>query len=125
MDWYLETLNKYADFGGRARRREYWMFHLINFIISVAVGFAAGLVGGMLGLNQTLVTGIALLYSVAMFIPSLAVWVRRLHDTGRSGWWSLIVLIPLIGAVVLLVWAVQDSEPGSNTYGKNPKTSFA
>ena len=125
MNWYLEALTKYADFSGRARRQEYWMFSLINVIISFAVGFAAGLVGGMLGLGQNAVTAIALIYSAAVFIPSMAVWVRRLHDTGRSGWWSLIILVPIIGAVMLLLWAVQDSEPGTNAYGKNPKTTFA
>jgi uncharacterized membrane protein YhaH (DUF805 family) len=125
VNWYLEALTKYADFSGRARRQEYWMFSLINIIISFAVGFAAGLVGGMLGLGQNAVTAIALIYSAAVFIPSMAVWVRRLHDTGRSGWWSLVILVPIIGAVMLLIWAVQDSEPGTNAYGKNPKTSFA
>jgi uncharacterized membrane protein YhaH (DUF805 family) len=125
VNWYLEVLTKYADFSGRARRQEYWMFCLINVIVSLAIGFAAGLVGGMLGVSQNIVMTIAMLYSVAVFVPSLAVGVRRLHDTGRSGWWLLIVLVPLIGVIALFVFAVQDSEPGSNAYGKNPKTSFA
>ena len=125
MNWYLEALTKYADFSGRARRQEYWMFTLVNLIISCAVGFAAGLVGGMMGLSQNIVMTIAMLYSVAVFIPSIAVWVRRLHDTGRSGWWSFIIIVPLIGAVMVLIWSLQDSEPGTNAYGRNPKASFA
>ena len=125
MNWYLEVLTKYADFSGRARRQEYWMFCLINIIVSIAVGFATGLIGGMLGLGQNMVMVLGLLYTAAVFVPSLAVGVRRLHDTGRSGWWLLIILVPFIGAIALLVFAVQDSQPGSNAYGKNPKTSFA
>ncbi len=113
MNWYLEVLQKYAVFTGRARRTEYWMFTLINFIISVVlsvVDTAAGMPGVLSGL-----------YALAVLIPSLAVFVRRLHDTGRSGFWFFIILIPLIGAIVLLVFLVQDSTPGPNQHGPNPK----
>jgi uncharacterized membrane protein YhaH (DUF805 family) len=112
-------------FDGRARRKEYWMFCLVSILISLAIGFASGFVGAMLGLSESVTTMLALVYTLAVLIPSLAVAVRRLHDTGRSGWWLLIVLVPLVGAIVLLVFSVQDSEPGANSYGKNPKTSFA
>jgi uncharacterized membrane protein YhaH (DUF805 family) len=125
VDWYLAVLTKYAIFDGRARRKEYWMFTLVNIIISIAIGIATGLVSGMLGLGPSATNVVAILYACAILVPSLAVGVRRLHDTGRSGWWLLLVLIPIIGGIVLLVFAVQDSEPGSNAYGQNPKTSFA
>ncbi len=106
-------------FSGRAHRTEYWMFTLVNLIISlilVAVENIIGLVpeGG----GQGVLSGI---YTFAVLLPSLAVGVRRLHDTGRSGWWLLIGLVPLIGVIVLIVFFVQDSQPGSNTYGPNPK----
>jgi uncharacterized membrane protein YhaH (DUF805 family) len=117
MHWYLEGLKKYAVFSGRARRKAYWMFVLFNVIIAFALAFIEGLVGGpgVLGI----------LYSLAVLIPGIAVSVRRLHDTNRSGWWLLIGLIPLIGAIVLLVFAVQDSQPGANQYGPNPKVAIA
>lgn len=113
MNWYLEVLKKYAVFNGRARRKEYWMFVLFNVIIGFVLGFIEGLFGGP-GI-------IGLLYSLAVLIPGIAVAVRRLHDTGRSGWWFLIAFVPIIGAIVLLVFMVQDSEPGQNQYGVNPK----
>ena len=113
MNWYLEVLSKYAVFDGRARRKEYWMFVLFSIVISLVLAFIDGLAG-----TSSLIGGI---YSLAVLIPSLAVSVRRLHDTDRSGWWLLIVLVPLIGAVVLLVFSVQDSTVGQNQYGMNPK----
>ena len=113
MNWYLEVLRNYAVFSGRARRTEYWMFTLFNIIIAAAIGVVEGFLGspGFLGM----------LYALGVFIPTLAVSVRRLHDTGRSGLWLLIGLVPLIGFIVLLVFFVQDSVPGQNQYGMNPK----
>jgi len=119
MNWYLEVLKKYAVFSGRARRKEYWFFILFNIIISLALGAIDGLMGSY---NES--AGVGLLggiYSLAVLIPGIAVTVRRLHDTGRSGWWFLIVLVPVIGALVLLVFMVLDSKPGQNQYGANPK----
>jgi len=119
MNWYLEVLKKYAVFNGRARRKEYWYFLLFSILISIVLA----IVDKMLGSFST-AAGMGLLggiYSLAILIPSLAVSVRRLHDTGRSGWWVLIILIPLIGAIVLLIFTVQDSTPGENAYGENPK----
>lgn len=113
MEWYLKVLKNYVGFQGRARRKEYWMFFLFNLIVSIVLAIVESLVG----LEQML-TG---LYSLAVLLPSLAVTVRRLHDTGRSGWWFLISLIPIIGAIVLLVFTVQDSQEGENQYGPNPK----
>ncbi|GAB6094188.1 hypothetical protein JCM14469_04400 [Desulfatiferula olefinivorans] len=113
MNWYIEVLKKYAVFSGRARRMEYWMFVLFNFIIAVVIGFVEGFVGSPGFLSM--------IYSLAVLIPSIAVSMRRLHDIGRTGWWLLIAFVPLIGAVVLLVFMVLDSQPGSNAYGPNPK----
>ncbi|MED4533474.1 DUF805 domain-containing protein [Metabacillus fastidiosus] len=115
MHWYLEVLKKYAVFQGRARRKEYWMFTLFNVLISIVLSIIE-VVGDM----PSILTGI---YSLAILLPSLAVTARRLHDIGKSGWWILISLIPLIGAIVLLVFTCQDSEEGSNKYGSNPKYS--
>lgn len=112
MNWYLEVLKNYAVFDGRARRTEYWMFMLFNFFIVFVLGLVEIVIGG---------TGLAGLYSMAVLIPGIAVSVRRLHDTGRSGWWLLIGFVPLVGAIVLLVFMVQDSQPGSNKFGASPK----
>ena len=113
MNWYLGCWKKYAEFSGRARRKEFWMFVLFNFLVSIAVG----IVDGILGTNGAL----GGLYSLAVLIPSLAVAARRLHDTDRSGWWQLIGFIPLIGWVILLVFFCSDSKPGENRFGSNPK----
>src|SRR5919199_988886 len=123
MSWYLEVLKKYAVFDGRARRKEYWMFFLINVVISVVLIAIDSLIG-----TFSRQTGVGLLqgiYSLAVLIPSIAVTVRRLHDTGRTGWWILIGLIPFIGGIVLLIFMVLDSEPGTNQYGPNPKAEEA
>lgn len=119
MNWYIEVLKKYADFSGRARRKEYWYFALFNLIIT----FILGMIDGFTGSFST-EAGIGILggiYMLAVLIPSISVSVRRLHDTDRSGWWLLIGLIPLIGFIVLLVFMVQDSKPGQNEFGSNPK----
>lgn len=113
---YMGVLRKYAVFEGRASRSEYWYFTLMNVII----GFVLGLIGSILTLEE--VTGaLSVIYMLAVIIPSLAVSIRRLHDTDRSGWWLLIGLIPLIGPIVLLVFFVLDSTPGDNRFGQNPK----
>jgi len=115
MSWYLAVLKKYAEFSGRARRTEYWMFLLVSFIISLVIQFVEYILGssGILGA----------VYGLAVLLPSLAVSVRRLHDIGRSGWWLLIGLVPVVGVIVLIVFAVQDSQPGANAYGPNPKAA--
>jgi uncharacterized membrane protein YhaH (DUF805 family) len=121
LSWYLEVLKKYAVFDGRARRKEYWMFFLINLVISVvliAIDYSIGTFSPQTGAG--LLQG---LYSLAVLIPSIAVTVRRLHDTDRTGWWILIGLIPVIGGIVLLIFMVLDSEPEANEYGPNPKAA--
>jgi len=119
VSWYLDVLKKYAVFGGRSRRKEYWYFVLFTVLISIVLSIIDAVLGtpGAEG-GAGLLSGI---YSLAVLIPSLAVSIRRLHDTGRSGWWILISLVPLIGTIVLLVFTVQDSQPGDNEYGPNPK----
>ena len=116
MREYLNVLqNNYANFSGRARRREYWMFFLCNLLVAIAC------MAVDVGLVMTVGIGfLNLLYSLAVIIPGVAVTVRRLHDTGRSGWWILIALVPVVG-LVLLVFMCLDSQPGSNHYGENPK----
>ena len=120
MNEYLAVLRKYAVFTGRARRREYWIFLFVNVII---VFLLALLTLPMNPTDEYSVSALSLLYGLAIFIPELAVSVRRLHDTGRSGWWLAIGLLPLLGAVILFVFAVQDSQPGANRFGPNPKTA--
>ena len=123
MNWYLEVLKKYAVFSGRARRKEYWYFFLFNFIIGIVLGVidaATGSVSKEAGMGL-----LGSIYALAILIPGTAVSVRRIHDTDRSGWWLLIGLIPLIGAIVLLVFMVRDSTPGENQYGVNPKGATA
>lgn len=119
MKWYLKVLKQYADFSGRARRTEYWMFALFNFLFLIV----ATILDNVLGLTAgELPYGVFyFLYALAVLIPGLAVAVRRLHDVGKSGWMMLIVLIPLVGAIWLLVLVVTDSNPGENEYGANPK----
>src|SRR5690606_8388953 len=113
MEYFLGAYKKYADFTGRARRQEYWMFILFYFIVSIILG----IVDGVLGIQI-----LGLLFSLASLVPSLAIGARRLHDTGRSGWWQLLYLIPLIGLIIMIVFLVQDSHP-DNEYGPNPKAA--
>jgi uncharacterized membrane protein YhaH (DUF805 family) len=123
MNWYIKALKKYAVFNGRARRRECWLFVLFNIIITVALAVIDGVTGSFSAeAGMGMLTGI---YALAVLLPGVAVAVRRLHDTDRSGWWLLIALVPLIGGLVLLVFMVQDGKPGDNYYGPNPKMGTA
>lgn len=122
MYWFLKAIRQYADFNGRARRKEYWMFTL--FVALFALILYIPLLIAMF--NQW--TGVAtflmvlyFLYSVGFFIPGLAVTVRRLHDVGKSGWFLFIGLIPIVGAFWLLILYLTDSMAGENEYGPNPK----
>ncbi|MFB5761397.1 DUF805 domain-containing protein [Paenibacillus medicaginis] len=113
MNWYVSVLKNYVGFQGRARREEYWMFALVNAGIILILSVLQSLIG----LGQILTT----IYGLAVMLPHLAVGARRLHDTGRSGWWLLLILIPLVGSIILIVFFVQDSRFGDNQYGPNPK----
>ncbi len=127
MTWYLECLRNYAQFDGRARRSEYWMFTVINTVIIIALAIVGVALivstrrgGGFNSGLPFLFMAPVWLYSIAMIIPHLAVSARRLHDTGRSGWWMLIAFIPF-GGIILLIFHLIDSQPGPNLYGPNPK----
>lgn len=114
FDYFKLALSKYAQFTGRSRRSEFWYFTLINAVIGFVLSLVLGAIGEQVGL-------LANLWSLAMFIPGIAVGVRRLHDYGKSGWWYLIMLTG-VGVFLLIYWWAQDSEPGTNEYGSNPKT---
>jgi uncharacterized membrane protein YhaH (DUF805 family) len=111
-DAIRSVFSKYVVFSGRARRSEFWWFFLFAVIVYIVVGIIDAVIGSSI---------LGLIVSLALLLPSLAVNVRRLHDTGRSGWWILIGLIPIIGFIVLLVFECQDSQPGTNAYGPSPK----
>ena len=112
------VFKKYAVFEGRARRSEYWWFILAYVIVS---GIFSGLFTALAGTaGQTIITSISGLVGLACLVPNIAVTTRRLHDTGRSGWWQLISLT-CIGWIIILVWTAMDSTPGANKYGENPK----
>ena len=113
IGWYLAALRKYAEFNGRARRSEFWYFALANFLIGIALNILDMIIG-----SYGAITG---LYSLAVLIPSLAVGARRLHDTNKSGWWLLLLFIPIVGAIVLIVFFAQEGDPGDNQFGPNPK----
>jgi uncharacterized membrane protein YhaH (DUF805 family) len=120
MNYFIDCLTKkYACFSGRARRQEYWLFFLFNFIAAFVVGFIGGFLASVTGVDAFAFLGA--IYNLAVLIPSFAVFCRRMHDTGRSGWWWLIGLIPFVGWIVLLVFCCLDSQPGENQYGPNPK----
>lgn len=113
MNYYLDVIKRYADFAGRARRQEYWMFVLWNIpivIVLMVIDFALG--------SYPVITWI---YTLAVFLPSLGVSVRRLHDTGKSGWWYLVSLIPFVGWIWMLILMATEGHPGANEYGPNPK----
>lgn len=119
--YYVDTIkNRFADFEGRASRSEYWYFALFNFVAFFGVGMIAGILGTISPKLSMIVMGILSLFMIALLIPSLALTVRRLHDTGKSGWMLLLGLIPLVGPIILLVFYVTESTPGLNEYGPNP-----
>ena len=118
MEWATLPLKKYADFTGRARRKEYWMFALLVIVASVVIGMIEGILG--LGGTLAMYGPLSLLFMLAILIPSISVGVRRLHDTNRSGWWILIGLIPIVGSIVLIVFFVLEGTRGPNQYGPDP-----
>jgi uncharacterized membrane protein YhaH (DUF805 family) len=119
MNWYLAALKKYVDFSGRARRKEYWFFVLFNIIISIVLTICDVVIGTYNGASGIgILSGI---YALAVLLPGIAVTIRRLHDTGRSGWWILIILVPFVGWIVLLIFMLLDSHPATNAYGPSPK----
>jgi uncharacterized membrane protein YhaH (DUF805 family) len=111
-DAIRSVFSKYVVFSGRARRSEFWWFTLFAVILYIVAAIIDKAIGNSI---------LSLILGLALLLPSLAVTVRRLHDTGRSGWWILLGIIPVIGAIVLLVFECQDSQPGANAYGPSPK----
>ncbi|HSK59168.1 MAG TPA: DUF805 domain-containing protein [Actinomycetospora sp.] len=126
MQWYLKVLKQYADFNGRARRTEFWMFVLFNAIawvvlalVDVLIGTASFTTSGTgFQFGGGLLSG---LYSLAVLIPSLAVTVRRFHDQDKSGWFILLGLIPIVGGIILLVFMCIEGTRGANRFGPDPK----
>ncbi|KAB2314663.1 DUF805 domain-containing protein [Betaproteobacteria bacterium SCN2] len=120
MEWFLKAVKSFS-FEGRARRKEYWMFVLIAVIISLVLGFIDGLLGIYSeGAGIGLLGGI---FAISILIQSIAVGVRRLHDTGRSGWWLLINLVPFVGWVIVLALMAMEGKRGDNPYGADPKAA--
>jgi len=104
MQFFLDALNKYADFSGKANRQQFWMFILIYLLIYIGLAVVENILGIMF---------LTLLYSFGLLVPSLSIGARRLHDTNRSGWWQLIMLIPIIGLIVLIVFFAQETQEQS------------
>jgi uncharacterized membrane protein YhaH (DUF805 family) len=115
------VFSQYAQFGGRARRSEYWWFVLFSILVGIVASILDSVLGTDFEGSATSSGIISLIVNLALLLPSLAVGARRLHDTDRSGWWLLIALIPLIGAIVLIVFFVKDSTQGPNRFGPSPK----
>jgi uncharacterized membrane protein YhaH (DUF805 family) len=113
MNWYLAVLKKYAVFTGRARRKEYWMFFLFNFIVSIMLSIIEVMFGIAPDTDQSVLTNI---YVLAVALPSIGVSIRRMHDTGHSGWWSI---VPVVG----VVFTILEGEHGDNRFGSDPKAS--
>jgi uncharacterized membrane protein YhaH (DUF805 family) len=111
MEWYIKGLKNYAVFTGRASRQEYWMFVLFNIIISVGLTFLGTMLNSVTKTDQTILSNV---YSLAVLVPGIAVAIRRMHDTNRSGWWCI---VPIMG----LIYAIEAGQPGPNKYGNDPK----
>lgn len=118
------VFSKYVTFSGRARRAEYWWFTLFSTIMGIVMQIADGVVFGTKPMTEPMaMPSIGIIYGIwtlVILLPSVAVWVRRLHDIGRSGWWWLLLFIPIIGWIVLLYWAVKRGDIGPNAFGDDP-----
>jgi uncharacterized membrane protein YhaH (DUF805 family) len=117
MEWAIMPLKRYAEFSGRTRRKEYWLF----LLLTIGLGIVAGIIDRAL-LGATAYGPVTAILYLGLLVPSIAVSIRRLHDTDRSGWWLLIALIPLVGAIILIVFYATDGTKGSNRFGADPKT---
>ena len=121
MEWYLLAWKRFGEFTGRSRRKEYWYFQLVFFFIYAPLYVGGLAFQGKQGGISALLFVLCIVWSLACVVPSLSCGVRRLHDIGKSGWWLLISLVPLVGGIILLVFLATDSERGPNQYGPNPK----
>jgi len=120
MAWYLLAWQRATDFSGRSRRKEYWYFHLVNAVVMLFLGLFAVAFSDQ-NKPAMIPFGLMFTYAFVVFVPSIAVTIRRLHDIGKSGWWYCIAFVPFIGGLILLVLTLLDSEPDRNEYGPNPK----
>jgi len=124
QEYFIDVIkNHYADFSGRARRKQYWMYTLFNVLLSWAIGLVFGILAAATDSSAIALVGsvIQWLVMLALLVPSLAIAVRRLHDIGKEWTYLLFVLIPIVGGILLLVWYCTDSQPGTNQFGPNPK----
>ena len=120
-EWYVDVLkNKYTLFTGRARRKEFWMFTLFNILVSLVISIAAAILGNIPILG-VIFAFLPLVYCLAVLVPGIALGIRRLHDTNRSGWFLLLCLIPFVGGIILLVFFVLEGTKGQNQFGPDPK----
>ena len=117
MDWYLKVMKNYVGFTGRARRKEYWMFALFYLLFMIILQIAASILGDRVGAI------LMSLFGLAHLLPAIAVGIRRLHDTDRSGWWLLIAFVPVIGSIWLIVLFVLEGTAGTNRFGPDPKAA--
>ncbi|WP_420572336.1 DUF805 domain-containing protein [Kordia sp.] len=125
MEWYLKVVrDNYANFEGRARRQEYWMFILFNFLIIIGLLVLTGILGALSESLAALGGIVYVIYALGVLIPNLAVAVRRLHDTGKSGWMILVSFIPLIGGIWFLILMCTEGQVGPNQYGPDPKAEY-
>lgn len=118
MEWYLRVIRNYIGFSGRARRKEFWMFILVNAFVTAVISILDKILGWNLGDDDGV---LSIIYSLLIFLPSLAVQFRRLHDVERSAWWLLLMFIPVVGWVALIVFSCQSGTPGYNNFGPDPK----
>jgi uncharacterized membrane protein YhaH (DUF805 family) len=119
MTWALMPLQKYAVFSGRSRRKEFWMFVLFTFIVEIVLAIIDAIIG-----TYNTAIGIGLLsglFYLAILVPSIALNTRRLHDIGKSGWFQLLFIIPIVGFILWIIWMVRDGDDGVNQYGPSPK----
>jgi len=119
MTWALMPLQKYAVFSGRSRRKEFWMFVLFTFVVEIVLAIIDAIIG-----TYNTALGIGLLsglFYLAILVPSIALNTRRLHDIGKSGWFQLLFIIPIVGFILWIIWMVRDSDDGVNQYGPSPK----
>ncbi|PKG38282.1 DUF805 domain-containing protein [Psychromonas sp. Urea-02u-13] len=115
MDWYFKVIQHYAVFKGRARRKEYWMFFLFNIIFAIVVGVVSAILANIIGADLSYIPS---LYALTIFLPSIAVAVRRMHDTDRSGWW---IIVPIVGFVFLML----NGDAQKNRFGEDPKSNLS
>ena len=121
MSWYWKALKNYAGFSGRSRRREYWFFSLFSLLMTLALSLLDLIIYNLS--SETILGMFTGAYGLGVIMPTLAVAIRRLHDTGKSGWWILINFFPAIGNLIFIFFLLLDSEPGENQYGPSPKSS--